>query len=210
MKFAQMNCAEIEELSPLFHSGELAPAHRRNFEQHLAGCHACAESIEISRILDNRLRIACRRPAPQPVRWLAAAAAIVFAVTSGRQTPRIFTDAARDHHAEVVDRAARRWKTSASDVNVLFARFGRSGPPELSGYRLLRAKICGLAGKRVLHVVYSDGRAEYSLYLTSGEAPVRQDREGSENIAGFRKGLVVASAPPADCRRLADAANAVL
>jgi anti-sigma factor RsiW len=205
-----MNCGKIDELSPLFHSGELSAADGIAFEQHLAECSPCADFIETSRALDNRLRLACRRPSPQPARWLAAAAVVVLAVTGGRQTPRIFSDAARDHHAEVVDKAARRWKTSDADVDVLFARFGRSAQRQLLGYRLLRAKFCGLAGKRVLHLVYSDGRAEYSVYLTSTTVPDGQIREGAENITGFRKGLVVSDSSRGDCRRLAEAADAVL
>jgi hypothetical protein len=206
-----MNCRDIEELSPLFLSGELVAEERRRFDRHLDNCASCADTIRSARLLDQRLRTAYGTPPPQPARWAALAAVTILAIMSGRQTPRIFDDAARDHRTEVSNHAPRRWKTSDSDVNALFVRFGRAqGPLSLPGYRLLRAKFCGLAGKRVLHLVYTDGRAEYSVYLTGDEVPDQELREASQSIAGFGKGIVVTDGSGHDCRRLAQAAAAVL
>jgi hypothetical protein len=147
-----------------------------------------------------RSRIVRRRR----VGWSAAAACGAVALALGwyglTRPPQIFVDAARDHRAEVVEKAPRRWRGSDDAA------------PAVTGYRLVRAKFCRLDGRRVLHLVYTDGRTEYSLYLTppGAPAPTGEIREGGEVVEGFVRGVAVADAPPEECRKFARAATAAL
>jgi anti-sigma factor RsiW len=100
-----MNCADIENLSPLWHSGELDTTRQKEFDAHIAACPECAAEIREQWTGDARLREAMaaesvaetsvraverrvmRRIARERVRrWLApaisaaAAAALVGAV----------------------------------------------------------------------------------------------------------------------------------
>jgi hypothetical protein len=164
------------------------------------------------------------RNRPHPVLWRAAAAAVLTVAASAywthRRTPEpaIFSAAARDHRAEVVQNAPRHWRTTDTDIDLLAARFGlnreRIG---FSGYRLLRARICLLDGRRVLHLVYDDlhngDNAEYSLYLVPGGAavPAVEVRDGAQYISGFHgdriDGLVVGEGTAPDCLRFAKTAT---
>jgi hypothetical protein len=145
---------------------------------------------------------------------LVSAAAVVVALLGGywaarwSSEPKIYRDAALDHRAEVVQKAPRRWRTTDSELDTLTARFGLSRERvAFSGYRLLRGKVCLLDGQRVLHLVYSGGGSEYSLFLLAGNkhAPTGEARIGEEHIEGFdaarKTGLVVSDGPAADCRR---------
>ena len=40
-----MNCADIENLSPLWHSGELDAVQQREFDAHVSACRDCAAEI---------------------------------------------------------------------------------------------------------------------------------------------------------------------
>src|SRR5450631_3169741 len=51
-----MNCAEVNELSPLWHSGELEASSRRAFDAHVASCPECAAEIREQWTNDARLR----------------------------------------------------------------------------------------------------------------------------------------------------------
>jgi len=51
-----MNCGDIEELSPLWHSGELEPARQTAFDRHVATCPDCAEVLRSQIAVDSRLR----------------------------------------------------------------------------------------------------------------------------------------------------------
>jgi anti-sigma factor RsiW len=143
-----MNCEEINQLSALWHSGELEEARQKTFDAHLASCGECATAIREQWNNDARLRDALaeepadtrnveqrvmRQIARERVsRWiwrgvvpgLAAAAALVAAVLflNSRGTPvnpAILADAARDHTVEVVKQSPRRWRTNAADIAVI-------------------------------------------------------------------------------------------
>src|SRR5580704_17500598 len=144
-----MNCEDINQLSALWHSGELEEARQKTFDAHLAACAACATGIREQWNNDARLREALadepadargveqrvmRQIARERVsRWvwrgvvpaMAAAAALVATVlvlNSQRGTPvnpAILADAARDHTVEVIKQAPRRWRTDASDIAVI-------------------------------------------------------------------------------------------
>ncbi len=126
--------------------------------------------------------------------------------------PKIYREAALDHQAEVVQKIPRHWSTTGSELDNVTARFGLSRQRiALSGYRLLRAKVCLLDGHRVLHLVYDDGASEYSLFLLADHkhVPTGEARIDAEHIEGFdalhNTGLVVSRGPSADCRRFTKA-----
>jgi hypothetical protein len=147
-----------------------------------------------------RSRIARRRRVGRGIAAVLAAVLIVAAGYRLTRTPQILVDAARDHRVEVVDKAPRRWR-------------GADGAaPVLAGYSLVRAKFCRLDGQRVLHLVYTDGTTEYSLYLTPPGAPtsVAEIRQGGEVVEGLVRGVAVADAPVEGCRKFARAATAAL
>jgi hypothetical protein len=227
-----VTCGEIEERSPLYLTGELEDSELREFEQHLAGCGDCSQSIRLARDLGRELRMAYssasvetraveaavkteirRRPVLVYAGWAAAALVLLaLAIGGNNPTPKLVTDAVADHRAEVTEQRPRRWMTADSDVAALLVRFGAPGGRAiLPGYRLMRAKICGLDGRRVLHLVYSDGRSEFSVFLTPGaDLSGKQWSVQEAAVAGFSnprvRGLVVGTGLPEICAALAQAA----
>jgi anti-sigma factor RsiW len=144
-----MNCEEINQVSALWHSGELEGTARKDFDAHLASCAACAAVVREQWNNDARLREALaeepadtrdveqrvmrqigrermsrflwRRVAPA----LATAAVLIAGVAflmSHRGTPvnpTILADAARDHTLEVIQESPRRWRTNPADIAVI-------------------------------------------------------------------------------------------
>jgi anti-sigma factor RsiW len=97
----------------------------------------------------------------------------------------VLADAADDHNDEVVEHLQREWLYSASEIRKLVQEGTGSSAvlTELTpdGYHIERARICELGMKNYLHLVYSDGAHEISMF-------VRQ-QEG-EQIAGADRGNV--------------------
>src|SRR5580693_2811893 len=108
-------------------------------------------------------------------KWIAAAAiAAMLAIAVGgyvvmpnRGRAAMCADAARDHRVEVVEHQRRTWLTDAAAIEALASRRGLSAPAAIApmGYRLERGKLCRLGGRVFLHLVYSNGVREFSLYL---------------------------------------------
>ena len=235
-----MNCPEVRNLTPLYLSGEMEIRERLPFAAHLAACPACAREAERLAALDARLAEALGNELPDATRVVhavrsriaagrtrqrcvvgGAIAAGIFAVVAGTYgrlhlgpAPRMYADAARDHQAEVVNRQPRRWRSGSAEIRALtepnglsFAQAAALAP---AGYSLERAKHCGLDGQRMLHLIFTDGAREYSVYLrphrSLGE-PVRVVRHNEEQVAGFETGrfraLVVTAGPARDCESLA-------
>jgi anti-sigma factor RsiW len=245
-----MNCGDINELGPLWHSGELDASRQCAFDAHVAVCPDCATEIRDQWTNDARLRDAIaeepadtravgrrvmRRIARERLRrWLmpamAAAAAVVatvFLLTSQRQAPAspvfatIFADAARDHTVEIVKGAPRRWRTDAADIAALEVTQGISDSDvkalEATGYKLERAKVCRLSGTPYMHLVYTKGGREFSVFMrVRGAQPVPEAASSSGNLqlATFTRGrvqaIVVTDAPRGDCARFAHDAEAAL
>jgi anti-sigma factor RsiW len=123
---------------------------------------------------------------------LAAAAVLILAVVGyrvflGNFTARVFADAARDHTIEVVEREARSWLSDPGAIASLAAQQGiaPAAIDELSTgvYRLHRGRLCFLDGRVFLHLVFSDGVREFSVYLRargskSLPGPVREMANG--------------------------------
>jgi anti-sigma factor RsiW len=139
-----------------------------------------------------------------------------------RPYTRLYTDAARDHQLEVVEHQPRRWRSGAAGIETLAARYGLParaaatlGP---AGFRLQQAKICGLEGRPVLHLVYTNGAREVSLYLRRNDAQDRSDLHeavlGREYVDTFRTdrfvAVIVAQGSRADCRQFSRSAAVAL
>ena len=162
---------------------------------------AKAEALQtgaLERAVRQRLR-SRRWPSYLAVGAVAAALLLAFWLT---RIPREFRDAARDHSIEVVQHRPRHWKTTPAELTTIENQHQVAVP---AGYRLKEAKTCGIAGKPVLHMVYTDGVREVSLYLTEGQSNGTAQIDGQQ-VQAFHtnsaKGLIVG--PPAECRQFAD------
>jgi anti-sigma factor RsiW len=117
----------------------------------------------------------------------AAAIAAVLILTAlgyralmSPQVAPVYADAARDHQREVVEQEPRRWLSDRAAISALAEGQGiaASAPFALSSgpYRLERARLCFLDGRIFLHVVYTDGRREFSVYFRVRGAPTLPGR----------------------------------
>lgn len=214
-----MNCGDIKELSALYLSGELEGGQRAQFEAHLAQCRSCAAELQRQAAVDARLRDAVSTELPdaaalqqlvrrrigaeQRRRFGVLAAAVVFAALLGYWAlrpkpvaPR-YADAALDHRLEVMEHQPRRWRTDPAEIEKLAGRFelpkvAALAPP---GFHLEHAKMCGIEGKPALHLVYTDGRRELSMFvraLSGGDKTLRTVSVGAEHLAGFQTDRVEA------------------
>jgi anti-sigma factor RsiW len=154
---------------------------------------------------------------PRGSRWLKAAlgiaAAFVLAVAGYFSFPgrfaRVYADAAQDHQMEVVDHGPRHWTTDPTELAGLEQRLGISlhVPEELAGgYHLEHGKICRLDGQLYLHLVYTDGTREFSLFLrprdgerltgrisgASNGRLLRASDSGNEHLAAFATSQLIA------------------
>jgi predicted anti-sigma-YlaC factor YlaD len=124
-------------------------------------------------------------------RWMIAAmgaAAALLLVAAGYRgllgprVARVYADAALDHRLEVVEKAPRPWKVDPAQVSALAETQGipASVPVALSSgpYHLERAKLCFLDRRIFLHLVYSDGAREFSVYLR---------QRGAESLSGWAR-----------------------
>jgi len=200
---------------------------RQRFAAHLAACPECELEIEgLAAVLlreapdTSRVEEAVRRrmaASRSRRRWALAAGVLVAMVGSYEWlawAPRRYVDAARDHRAEVVERQPRRWRSGAAEIEVLAAGNGltlaEAAGLAPEGYRLEHAKICGIDGQRMLHLVFTNGTREYSIYVSpdrSAQEGVRRVERDAEQVAGFETGrfraLVVTVGPAAECEELA-------
>ena len=128
----------------------------------------------------------------RPRRWLTAAlsaaavlllAAVGYREFLGSRVAKVYADAARDHRLEVVQHQPRPWLTDPAAIAALAEERGipASAVTALSsgGYHLDRGKLCFLDGHVVLHLVFSDGAREFSVFMRQRDAkpmpgPVRE------------------------------------
>jgi anti-sigma factor RsiW len=245
-----MNCGEFEELAPLWHSGELDREQRSDFDAHVADCAACAAELREQEAADERLReIIAAEPADTRAiearvmrriargriqRWAIpaglAAAAVLIVLVMGRSpkptpappmNPAIFADAVRDHTAELIHHAPRRWRADPSEVTAIEKSQGIEDADvkalEATGYRLQRAKICRLGGAPWIHLVYARDGREFSVYLRVRESqsvPEAESSSGNLQLASFTHGrvqaVIVTDAPKGECAKFAKEAEHAL
>jgi anti-sigma factor RsiW len=81
----------------------------------------------------------------------------------------ICVDAADDHQEEIVGKAPRKWRSDINEIAALSQKI--AGDPSIpqrlapAGYQLIGARVCLLHGKRYMHLDYSDGSKEISLFV---------------------------------------------
>jgi anti-sigma factor RsiW len=242
-----MNCREIEDIAPLYLSGELSQNEQKMFEAHLSACRSCTAEIRQQVALDARIRGSFAADLPEgtalertvrarvrrervrrfAIGAVAAAALLVGAVLGYRalRPERLYLDAALDHRVEVMEHQQRRWRTDPADIEKAAQRYELSDAAALAGslapqgYRLEHAKVCGIDGKPALHLVYTDGNHEFSVYvrhaagITKGNA-IRTVSVGAEHLAGFRgnhlEAVIATTGTSGECLQWAKFAQAVL
>ena len=131
--------------------------------------------------------------------------------------------AARDHRLEIMDRQPRKWLTDRASIEDLAGQQGLSGSVIAAmapaGYRVGQGKLCRLDGRVFLHLVYTNGAANFSVFLQNtqeiaGARPIYTDKLGTEHIAGFEihglTALIVTEQSGNAALRLARRATAVL
>jgi hypothetical protein len=95
----------------------------------------------------------------------------------------ILADAADDHHDEVVEHFQREWLYGGSEIRKLVQEKAGNAAvvTELApqGYHIDRARICELGMRNYLHLVYSDGEHEVSMFVRQqdGEQLAGAERE---------------------------------
>lgn len=169
-------------------------------------------------------------PRNRKQRWLvpgAIAASLITGIVCAYTwmasfvAPPSYTAAAQDHWTEVVEHSPRHWRSTPAEIQSLIAASGLSSRQVASltptGYWLQRAKVCGIAGHRTLHLVFTNGKQQYSLYVRphrGPEAPIRLIRHNTEEVAGFETGRfsawVVTVGTSAQCEEIAHLAAARL
>lgn len=229
-----MNCREIGELAPLYLSGEMGQSDRDLFRAHLAQCMSCASELERQAALDARVREALELPDAALVtravrghiarkriwRVAAVAAAILIAFVASwelrpKPVARLYADAALDHRLEVMEHQPRRWRSDPAEIERLAARYQLHDAAALApeGYRLEHAKMCGIDGKPALHLVYTNGNREYSVFVRarSEDSVPAAVRIGAEQLASIRtdrlEAIVVSAGTSAECSELARSAS---
>ena len=151
--------------------------------------------------------------------WIPAAAAVILLALIatvgyrhwfGGAVAPVYAAVVNDHQVEVVERARRPWVSDYAVIQLMAARQGVSEGAFAAlapqNYRLDRGKICPLAGNVYLHLVYTDGTHELSVFLHQGEmAPLpgvsrgsadgkvlRAATIGPDYLAAFRSGSLTA------------------
>jgi anti-sigma factor RsiW len=154
-----------------------------------------------------------------PRRWVAAAigaAAVLLLVglgyrgLLGPRVARVYADAAQDHRREIIEQEPRRWLADPAQIAALAEQQGISGTAVLAlapdGYHLGRGRLCWLDGRIFLHLVYSNGAQEISLFLRQREAapllgpageevygkPLHTSGLGNEHVAAFETSRLTA------------------
>jgi hypothetical protein len=157
--------------------------------------------------------------------WMTLASGIVILLALAgysfvKRGPGVYAELARDHRREVVEQQPRRWRTEPAEIAALAKRYGVSAAMVSgfapAGYRLEHAKTCAMGGQPILHLVYTNGSKQFSLYVRqrSGEkAPVTMNID-SEQVAtfsnhGFEAAIVMVGSGP-ECLEWARRAAGIL
>lgn len=86
-----------------------------------------------------------------------------------REASAICADAIVDHRVEVTENAPRKWTADLEKIATVSQKiFGAQINPEQfapSGYHFQRARICSLVDKRYVHIVFSNGNQEISMFV---------------------------------------------
>jgi len=175
-----------------------------------------AVSTELPDVSAVERSVCGRIRAERAWRIAAVAAAVLLAAFLGyralRPVSRLYIDAALDHRLEVMEHQPRRWRSDPAEIEKLAARFELSNVGALApaGYRLEHAKMCGIDGKPALHVVYTNGSQEFSLYIrvrSGSDKVLHAVSLGSEHLAAFQtdrlEAVVATGGSSGDCLQFA-------
>jgi hypothetical protein len=144
--------------------------------------------------LDARIRHEMNRGSIRRGKWIAAIsiAAMLAMVIGGyrllaNRDAAICNDAARDHRIEVAEHAQRRWLSDPAALASLAATRGLPAAPVNAiapdGFKFEHGKLCRLGGQVFLHLVYSDGAQEVSIYLRKRDASGSPNTVSQGNVA---------------------------
>jgi anti-sigma factor RsiW len=230
-------------LAPLYLSGELEEDRKVLFHTHLAECRSCAQQVQQQESMDARLRKALcaglpdagklqrsvsRQIAQKRAEWwqliaaVAAALLIAAVLRYGLYRPgpgaRLFTEVTRDHQQEVTEHQPRHWRTDPVEVDKLAARYQLHDVTSLApaGYRLEHAKMCGIDGQPALHLVYTNGVQEISLFVllqTGRDRGISATGVGNVHLAAFqneRIRIIATGGAWGDCLQFVRVAASVL
>jgi anti-sigma factor RsiW len=231
-----------EELDPtraeLFSAHlKTCPACAREMEQQMA-CDSLLRAsvlndpVDSARIERHVRRRISRGSTPRiPQRWIFASAGMAAALIAVLAYTAIFlprtmpvdSAAARDHRLEMIDRQPRKWLMDRASIEQLAEQQGLSGAMigaiAPAGYRLDQGKLCKLDGRVFLHLVYTKGNANFSVFLHNARAiaggkPIFTTTFGTEHIARFDarglSALIVTEQPSDAALDLARHATAIL
>jgi len=153
-----------------------------------------------------------------------------LAARSGLAPARVYQDAADSYRREVLGHEPAPWVLGETKLAGLAELEGVQADTARAlagaGYHMEKGRICRLDGRAFLHVVYTDGAHEYSVFLRRNETePLPGTSQGSVNgktlysakvggqqLASFRSGAftVLVVAPDQTALTLARSAAVVL
>jgi len=149
-----------------------------------------------------------------PIRIAFAVAAgllIILTIGATNRDNARYEQASLDHVDEVVRASHKEWHTQGSSIGQLVSRCMKT-PPQLQqlsipGYQLLRGKECGISKSRYIHLVYSNGAQQISMYVLEDDEhgllrrvftsllPLVRSRTVTEGDAAGRRVLLVSTLP---------------
>jgi anti-sigma factor RsiW len=156
---------------------------------------------------------------------VAIGAGVIYITRLSRTSETVYTSAVDDHTEEVVQQAPiEGWRTSRVEIERLVKeRLGDLNvinklPP--ADYKLVRARVCDLAGEQYVHLVYDAGEREISIFVRQKDSelpggamqmvngcPLRVESARGFEVAGFQTEkltvLIVSDLPRAESMRLA-------
>jgi anti-sigma factor RsiW len=136
-----------------------------------------------TRALEFRIRRELTSTPKRPIvfsrRWALVAAGLFLAAIVGllssnwlratREASAICADAIVDHRVEVVENAPRKWSSDLARIASVSQKIvgAEVNPEQLapSGYHFERARICSLQDKRYVHLVFSNGNQQMSMFV---------------------------------------------
>jgi hypothetical protein len=119
----------------------------------------------------SKTRSSLRRRA---ARLVGVAAALVllaagYSILVSAPVSRVYAEAAKDHQIEIVEQQPRPWLTDPAQIGSLAEQQGIA-PDAVTrlasgNYRLVQGRLCFLGYRIFLHLVFSNGGREFSVYL---------------------------------------------
>jgi hypothetical protein len=98
----------------------------------------------------------------------------------------ILTAAALDHEEEIVDGQSRGWETDRVSIAGLAKRQGLPAAAIINfaheGFHLEQGRLGQIAGLSCLHLIYSNGKQRFSLFLQQPAPPDDQKSAGHDSI----------------------------